>query len=165
VTRSTGTTHRLAGADKVMVLDMNAHAREGQSDAAPAPAPAAYGPEAQADGPAHSPACLIRTRGADLVLTGEIDLRNVDEVAALITAWLHDGHNHLDLAAVDFIDSMGLSVLVRAYTLSGQRGASLRITCSPTVHTVLSMAGFIDRLPGLEVSRSHADEKSTPEHG
>lgn len=142
-----GTRRRPVGADKVMVLRMNAHAHahasEGRRDVARPPT--GSGPEAQA----HLSACVVRPRGADLVLTGEIDLHNADEVAACVMPWLHDEDNQLDLTDVDFIDSMGLSVLVRAYILSARRGASLRITCSPTVHTVLSMAGFTDRLPGL----------------
>ena len=150
-----------------MVLGMNAHAyshaSEGRPDAAVSPT--GYGPESQAVGQIHPPACVVHPRGADLLLTGEMDLHNADEVAACIMPWLHDEDNHLDLTAVDFIDSMGLSVLVRAYILTARRGASLRITCSPTVHTVLSMAGFTDRLPGLDVVEGETDGQPTTERG
>lgn len=105
---------------------------------------------------------MIHPRGADLVLTGEIDLHNAAEIEAHVLAQLRDVDNHLDLTAVDFIDSMGLTMLVRIYRLAVQRGAHLRLTCSPTVHAVLSMTGLTEHLPGLTVTRGESNRFEPP---
>jgi anti-anti-sigma factor len=97
--------------------------------------------------------CVIRSRGTDLVLTGEIDLHNADEIEAHILSWHHDADNYLDCTGVDFMDSMGLTMILHVRALAVQRGACLRVICSPTVHLVLTMAGLTESLPGLTVTR------------
>lgn len=104
----------------------------------------------------HNHPCSIHPRGTDLVLAGEIDLHNADEVESHILSWLHDAENHLDCTGVDFMDSMGLTMMLRVRTQAVHRGAHLRITCSPTVYHVLAMAGLTDALPGLTVTRAES---------
>jgi anti-anti-sigma factor len=101
--------------------------------------------------------CGIRSRGTDLVLAGEIDLHNTGELQAHILTWLHDNDNHLDCTGVDFIDSMGLSMFLHIHAAAVQRGASVHVTCSPTIYTVLEMAGLTNALPGLTITRCEND--------
>lgn len=102
----------------------------------------------------HNHPCLIHPRGTDLVLTGEIDLHNADEIESHILSWLHDAENYLDCTGVHFMDSMGLTMVLRVRAQAVLRGAYLRVTCSPTVYHVLAMAGLTDALPGLTVARA-----------
>ena len=100
------------------------------------------------------PPCVIQPRGADLILTGEIDLHNVAVIESHILPWLHDGDNHLDLSGVEFMDSTGLTLILRVHAMAIRRGARLHITCSPVVYTVLSMAGLLESFPALTVTRA-----------
>lgn len=92
--------------------------------------------------------------GANLIVTGDIDLNNAAQIEAAILPHLHDTETHLDLTAVDFIDSMGLTVLLRIYTHTAKHDTRLRITCSPPVYSVLAMTGLTGYLPGLIVNNA-----------
>lgn len=103
-----------------------------------------------------NPLCVIQPRGTALALTGEIDLHNAEEIEARLLAWLCDTDNHLDCTGVDYMDSTGLSMILRVHAAAARRGAHLRITCSPNMHLVLSMAGLVESLPGLTVARAES---------
>ncbi|HEV2636040.1 MAG TPA: STAS domain-containing protein [Actinocrinis sp.] len=105
-------------------------------------------------GQPHNQPCVVQPRGTDLVLTGEIDLHNADEIESRIVPWLHAAENYLDCTGVHFMDSMGLTMMLRVRAKAVQRGAHLRVTCSATVYHVLAMAGLTDALHGLTVTRA-----------
>lgn len=94
----------------------------------------------------------VRVAGAYLSVAGDIDYQNAADIEVQVLTRLHEVGYCLDLTAVDFIDTMGLVVLVRAYQYATEHGAHLRITCSPSVYAVLAMSGFTDQLPALTVT-------------
>ncbi|SFQ47176.1 MULTISPECIES: STAS domain-containing protein [Actinomadura] len=86
----------------------------------------------------------------ELRLTGELDCSTADDlrhhIAVAIDA--HDPHRLLlDLSELAFIDSSGLSVMVRAHQLMARRGRLLSL-CDPQprVRRILHVAGLHTRL-------------------
>ncbi|MFC4914033.1 STAS domain-containing protein [Actinomadura gamaensis] len=76
---------------------------------------------------------LHTTRGegrATVSARGSIDLHSSDELRARLTELLDTGERAVvvDLAAVDFCDSSGLNVLVRAYKHARAQNATLTVT-------------------------------------
>ncbi|RFU37596.1 anti-sigma factor antagonist [Actinomadura logoneensis] len=67
---------------------------------------------------------------ATISARGSIDLHSSDELRARLTELLDAGERAVvvDLAAVDFCDSSGLNVLVRAYKHARAQNASLTVT-------------------------------------
>jgi anti-anti-sigma factor len=86
----------------------------------------------------------------ELRLTGELDCATADDlrhhIAVAIDA--HDPHRLLlDLSGLDFIDSSGLSVMVRAHQLMARRGRRLYLhDPQPRVRRILHIAGLHTRL-------------------
>ena len=83
---------------------------------------------------------------ATLVVTGEVDLANVDV--------LRDGGQQalraaealeLDLTGVEFMDSSGLRALLELQEQAVTAGCKLRINPSPSVLRLLEIAGLSDR--------------------
>ena len=90
----------------------------------------------------HGDACI-------LALTGELSLadasaleRRLEQVLAMNTATIV-----VDLAGVEFIDSTGLSVLVRAQQQASERGMELGVA-NPNAQAarLLSLTGLEERL-------------------
>jgi anti-sigma B factor antagonist len=83
-----------------------------------------------------------------LTLEGEMDLSNVQTVeTALEEACSEDRKVLVDLGPLEFLDSTGISLLVRA--LGGREAARLSFlpSESPTVSRLLNMTGLDQRMP------------------
>ncbi|REF00072.1 STAS domain-containing protein [Thermomonospora umbrina] len=76
---------------------------------------------------------LHTTRQDDRVTVaarGSIDLHSSDELRGRLESLVEAGHQEIivDLTAVDFCDSSGLNVLVRAYKHARAKNASFSVT-------------------------------------
>jgi anti-anti-sigma factor len=103
--------------------------------------------------PPDRPALLVDIQsardGARLVIAdGEIDLETSPMLADAVRDVL-DGDDParvvLDLAAVTFIDSTGISLLLTSAEQARRQGTELRVEPSPVVRRVLGIAG-VDRV-------------------
>jgi anti-sigma B factor antagonist len=87
---------------------------------------------------------------ATVVLSGELDLANRDDIHATLLAELTDPATTtvgLDLAAVGFVDSSALSVLVAAYQSAREAGKVFVVTAaSAQVTRVLQLTGLDELL-------------------
>jgi anti-sigma B factor antagonist len=76
----------------------------------------------------------VRDRGGWVVvaLVGELDLASAPEVRTAVVRALADGGAHLvlDLSGVDFVDSLGLGVVVSALKRVRGRGGELAVVVS-----------------------------------
>ena len=98
-----------------------------------------------------TPLTFTRSRGADggrvLAVAGEIDLSNSGELAAAVEAEFDGagGSVLLDLTAVDYLDSAGLSILL----LHAER---IEILATPLIAPVLTISGLptLTTVRGLE---------------
>ena len=92
----------------------------------------------------------IRARGAAegsaiLMLAGEVDLANADEVERKLRAYVASttGDVRIDCRALEFIDSSGLRVLVRVDRLLARDARRLVLTRVPTfILRVLQLSGL-----------------------
>ena len=107
-----------------------------------------------------------RPDGVDVVVTGEVD---IDTAAQLRTRLLAAVRDHdlvvLDLSGVTFMDSQGLSVLIRAAAAATARGAELRVEkVSDRVLRLLELAGLTALFPlaAVPADRAGADQVSPP---
>ena len=84
-------------------------------------------------------------------LTGEIDLSNVDELAAGLYAAVDNACHGLvlDLSGVTYLDSTGLRLLYRLMRQLEERQQQLRVVIGPgtPVHGVLVMGGLAPGRP------------------
>lgn len=77
-------------------------------------------------------------------VAGEIDMHTAQELGEVLAA-AGEGQPHrliVDLSAVGFIDSMGLSVLVQNARLLFTDGASFEIICARKLMQVFEIAGL-----------------------
>ena len=87
--------------------------------------------------------------GVRLVLRGELDLLAAPNLrTALLEAGRHDGGTiELDLSAVSFIDSTGISVIVQAWQRANAEGGRLVLgAASPVVARVIEATGLTELL-------------------
>jgi anti-anti-sigma factor len=81
-----------------------------------------------------------------VVLAGELDLSNRDDIHAMLLAELTDPQTaavRLDLAAVGFLDSTALAVLVAVYQSARDAGKTFAITAvSAPVSRILQVTGL-----------------------
>jgi len=79
-----------------------------------------------------------------VVVAGELDIATASVLSPHVTG--RDGGDAvvLDLAAVTFIDSTGLRLLIEAHAALGER---LRIVPSPACERLFEITGVRDRLP------------------
>ena len=97
----------------------------------------------------HPPALRTRTTfdlgGAVVSVSGELDVSTADELAHTL-AEIADRHPRaviVDLAGLDFIDSSGLTVLVRARQQLDAQGGTLWLSSpTPSVLRVLEIVGL-----------------------
>lgn len=91
----------------------------------------------------------VRPDGLDVTVAGEVDIESAPELRVrLLDAVRTHELVVLDLARVTFMDSQGLSVLVRADAAAKARDASLRITqASRRVRQLLELTQLTDLLP------------------
>lgn len=89
----------------------------------------------------------------ELAVTGEIDADNCEDfLDRVLDAEPSEGPLFVDLSGLTFIDSSGISALLRIKSELDQRGHSLQLH-SPTdsVHRVLQITGLLETF-GLEPS-------------
>lgn len=95
---------------------------------------------------------------AVIIATGEIDVATADEVMAVITKALDEGQRQvlLDLAAVTFIDSTGLGMLIKAHRRARSTAATFAVV-HPTAQTrkLIAVLG-LDRLLSVYDTREQA---------
>ena len=88
----------------------------------------------------------ISTHGDQVVLvSGEIDMYTAPELWDALAAVIEQGHHDvvLDMADVEFIDSQGIAVIVRAHKQVQPQGGTVTIRAPrPQARTVLSVTGL-----------------------
>lgn len=89
-------------------------------------------------------------RGAPgVAIRGEIDIAAVPALELALDAAIRDsvGAFVVDLRDVDFLDSSGLGVLLRARALLGREDRAVAIVCPPgPVRRLFEVAGVVDLL-------------------
>jgi anti-sigma B factor antagonist len=104
----------------------------------------------------------IEDRGDHALVTadGEIDAATADTVASAVSGALDEGHKAvlLDFAAVTFIDSTGLGMLVRSHRAAGAADARFAVVHpTPQTRKLIHVLG-LDQL--LHVYDTHEDALS-----
>jgi anti-sigma B factor antagonist len=92
---------------------------------------------------------------AGVAVRGELELVTAPDLTAALDDAIRrsSGPFIVDLTTVDFLDSSGISCLVRARALLGREDRTLGLVCPPgSVRRVLEIAG-IDELVALYASR------------
>jgi anti-sigma B factor antagonist len=87
-----------------------------------------------------------------LVVSGELDTPGAERLLARLDRLLDQGHRSvvLDLSAVPFCDSSGISALVRGHARASAAAGRLRVSAaSPQLTRVLELAGLA-RMLGLQ---------------
>lgn len=86
-----------------------------------------------------------------LVLTGELDVVSAPELAQCLNEALAEGHARvtLDLSDLQFVDSAGVSVLIKAKQDAESHGRTLVLArATEQVHRVFALVGLADWLTG-----------------
>ena len=97
-------------------------------------------------------------RTAVVVVSGEVDLTNSDGLRDVLLSALDAGARGLvvDMTATTFLDSAGVSALVRTSRRASATGTTVRLAVTaPSVLRVLDLVG-LDRLIGVYPSVSEA---------
>jgi len=85
-----------------------------------------------------------------VVLDGRADAAAIDAIEAGLTARLRDTEGHLvfDLAAVPFMGSLGIRMLISVARLVARRGARIAMTgAQPQVLEVFETMALLDLIP------------------
>ena len=99
-----------------------------------------------------------------MLLHGEMDLDTAPHLTATLDAAIREtrGAFVIDLCDVSFLDSSGVTVLVRARALLGREERALLIICPPgPARRIFELAG-IDALSELCEPRAHAAASLPP---
>ena len=99
-----------------------------------------------------------------VAVTGEVDINTAEALEAALEAAIRDsvGAFVVDLSGLEFIDSTGLHVLVRARDLLGREDRALAIVCPyGPVRRVFELSGSSE-LFALFVSREEAAAALVP---
>ena len=98
-----------------------------------------------------------------LTLSGRIDAGTTDSFAGALTACIDRGERRLilDLAAVDYISSVGLRALILAAKRLAPLGGRI-VLCAPQprIRQLLDIAGFTSLFP-IAASHDEATERMT----
>jgi anti-sigma B factor antagonist len=100
-----------------------------------------------------SPVSVTRPSDGVLLVTlaGDVDYTNAAAVADVIRAAVRMERPHalrIDMAGVDFLDSSGIAVLVKAMKAAREAGAEYRVYApQPRVLDQLRMTGLADVFP------------------
>ncbi|MFG3345800.1 STAS domain-containing protein [Streptomyces sp. NPDC048018] len=89
-------------------------------------------------------------RTAVLAVGGELDMETADLLGAHLTEQFRQGRGHLvlDLSALDFMDSSGLNVLIRAVQKARDAGGDLYLAApTPAVRRILDITGLTTTVP------------------
>ncbi|MFF0311135.1 STAS domain-containing protein [Streptosporangium sp. NPDC004379] len=88
-----------------------------------------------------TPLTLAASRRSDgtpvLTVTGEIDMSNAGTLDDALAGAADDGRLVVDLAAVDYLDSAGLTVLF-------EHAPHIELVANPLLAPVLSISGLVD---------------------
>lgn len=104
-------------------------------------------------GPAFSVATEVDGDRAVVRVVGELDLQTAPRLREELVAVVNQGVTDLvlDLAALDFIDSSGLSVLIMALKRLRERGGELRLRSVPDrARRVLEASGLDRAIPMVD---------------
>jgi anti-anti-sigma factor len=99
-----------------------------------------------------------------IALAGEIDIAVAPQVSAALDegARTTDGAFVVDLSDLEFLDSSGVTVLVRARAVLGREDRELVVICPPgPVRRIFEVAGIVDLL-ALFDSREQARAALVP---
>ena len=101
------------------------------------------------DASAREPLVVTRDRGSTLVtLAGDFDILTVRQVSAEVDALLATAPSELvlDMAAVEFIDSSGIALLLKIHAkVVRDDGGALRVTrASDAARRTLELCGLTD---------------------
>lgn len=92
---------------------------------------------------------IVRSRASTrLAAAGELDIATASRLEGILLAL--KGLVVLDLREIDFIDSTGLRLLLRADARARRDGTDLRLLCGDAVRRLLQLTGTHDRF-------AHAD--------
>jgi anti-anti-sigma factor len=97
--------------------------------------------------------CRVTWSDARVVLSGEIDELNADEVADRLRAGLTSPVTIMDLSAVTFFSAAGVRCLGRVGAAASAMDAIVRVTCSPHVWRIMDVCGGND-MPGLMLDQA-----------
>lgn len=93
-----------------------------------------------------------------LTLAGELDLSNADTVETVLEeVQAEDKDVLVDLGPLEFLDSTGISLLVRAIGGEGAARITFLPSASDNVRRLLNMTGLDQRMP---LSSTESDEQS-----
>ena len=92
-----------------------------------------------------------------MIVRGELDISTARQLTEALEAAIRDsaGAFVVDLSDVDFLDSSGVNVLLRARAVLGRQERALVVVCPPgPARRIFEMAGIADL---LELFDSRAD--------
>ncbi|MCW3029146.1 MAG: anti-sigma factor antagonist [Solirubrobacterales bacterium] len=97
---------------------------------------------------------LVSGEDHTLVLSGELDVAEGDELEAAIVSCANAARLTLDLSELTFMDSAGLTLVLLADGLCKARGIVFALVPGPRqVQRVFEMAGLLQQLP-FEMERA-----------
>jgi anti-sigma B factor antagonist len=119
----------------------------------------------QADGDSFGFAIRTLNSGRPcIVVEGELDLSNADELTDALRRELSAGHLVLlDLSGVTFIDSTGLAAIINALNSTRESRAELEL-CSdlrPQPRRLMELTGVLSVLPLVDARAADLDGAST----
>ncbi|MEU2233830.1 STAS domain-containing protein [Streptomyces vietnamensis] len=89
-------------------------------------------------------------RTAVLTVAGELDMETADRLQELLAEQFGQGRRRLvlDLSALDFMDSSGLNVLIRAVNKARESDGDLYLAApTPAVRRILEITGVMATIP------------------
>ncbi|MFF0425090.1 STAS domain-containing protein [Streptomyces sp. NPDC004520] len=89
-------------------------------------------------------------RTAVLTVAGELDMETAGRLQELLTEQFGQGRHRLvlDLSALDFMDSSGLNVLIRAVNKARESDGDLYLAApTPAVRRILEITGVMTTIP------------------
>jgi anti-sigma B factor antagonist len=93
----------------------------------------------------------VETGNPVISFSGEIDMATKDAMGSALQEWAHAGGPlTIDLSEVSFIDSMGITILVEAAHILGDRGCIIVHGAHDAVKRVLDVTG-IEAVPNVHV--------------
>ncbi|MFF0750643.1 STAS domain-containing protein [Streptomyces sp. NPDC004267] len=90
------------------------------------------------------------SRTAVLTVAGELDMETADRLQELLTEQFGQGRRRLvlDLSALDFMDSSGLNVLIKAVNKARESDGDLYLAApTPAVRRILEITGVTTTIP------------------
>lgn len=91
--------------------------------------------------------CQLSDVDGRLHVAGELDAHSAPELSAKLATLLGEGDVHLDLSAVEFMDSSGLRVVVDAHQRANAGGTKLIVhEPSKSVRRIIEISGLAEHL-------------------